>query len=256
MGLIIGIDLGTTFSSVAVLDKFGKPDILANREGERLTPSVVLFDNDTPLVGQLALNQARHSPLDCVQFVKRYMGDKSWKYVSNSDEIYTPEDISALILKKLKEDAEAALNISITDAVITVPAYFNDTQRKATKDAGTIAGLNVVKMINEPTAAALAYGITKASEPQTILVYDLGGGTFDVTIMKLAEGHLDVITTSGDRHLGGFDWDNALMDLINEEFKKETKIDLLEDVTLAQDLRDKAEIAKKALSTRAVRMYS
>ena len=251
MGKIYGIDLGTTYSAIAVIDEFGKPEIIPNREGERITPSVVLFDDDeNPLVGQLALNQAKYSPLNCIQFVKRYMADPTWKYKSDSGEEYTPEDISALILKKLKEDAEIIAGEEIKDVVITVPAYFKDSHRVATKNAGEIAGLNVVRIINEPTAAALAYGFNNPKDTQTILVFDLGGGTFDVTVMKLTPNKLEVIATGGDKNLGGFDWDNELMNYLNDEFIKQGGVDLLEDPVLCQDLRDKAELAKKTLSTR------
>ena len=250
MGKIIGIDLGTTFSAVAVVNEHGKPEILVNREGERITPSVVLFDDEAPLVGSIAKRSAVASPLNVVQFVKRQMGNPSWKFRTESGDAYTPEEISAIILKRLKEDAESLLGETIHDAVITVPAYFNDAQRKATQDAGKIAGLNVRRIINEPTAAALAYGIEKSTKNETVLVYDLGGGTFDVTIMKINAGKIEVIATRGDKDLGGFDWDNALMQYLNEEFKRQGGPDLFDDPALEQDLRDKSEIAKKTLSAR------
>ena len=250
MAKIIGIDLGTTFSAMAIVNEHGRPEILPNREGERITPSVVLFDDDAPLVGSIAKRSAVASPLNVVQFVKRQMGDPAWKFRTEGGVAYTPEEISAIILKRLKEDAESLLGESIEDAVITVPAYFNDAQRKATQDAGKIAGLNVLRIINEPTAAALAYGIEKAIEDETVLVYDLGGGTFDVTIMKIAKNEIAVLATSGDKNLGGFDWDNLLMEYLNEEFKSHGGIDLLNDPATEQDLRDKVEIAKKTLSAR------
>ena len=250
MGKIIGIDLGTTYSAVAVVNEHGKPEILVNREGERLTPSVVLFDDEAPLVGSIAKRSAVASPLNVVQFVKRQMGDPKWKFRTESGNSYTPEEVSALILKRLKEDAETLLGETIYDAVITVPAYFNDAQRKATQDAGKIAGLNVLRIINEPTAAALAYGIEKSTKDETVLVYDLGGGTFDVTIMKIAKSEIGVLATKGDKDLGGFDWDNELMKYLNEEFKSQGGPDLFDDPALEQDLRDKSEIAKKTLSAR------
>jgi molecular chaperone DnaK len=247
---IVGIDLGTTFSAIAVVNKHGKPEIISNREGERITPSVVLFDSDGPIVGTMAKRSAVASPLNVVQFVKRQMGDPSWKFRTEQGATFIPEEISAIILRRLKEDAETMMGGPVHDAVVTVPAYFNDAQRKATLDAGKIAGLNVIRIINEPTAAALAYGIDKAQGKQTVLVYDLGGGTFDVTIMRLEHGAIDVVATGGDKNLGGFDWDNEVMRYLNEEFKKQGGADLLDDPTLEQDLRDKAEIAKKTLSTR------
>jgi len=245
----VGIDLGTTYSAIAYINQHGKPEIIANREGERITPSVVLFDGDTPIVGSIAKRSAVASPLNVCQFVKRQMGEKDWRFLAENDKEYTPEEISALILRRLKEDAETALNCEISDAVITVPAYFNDAQRKSTQDAGRIAGLNVLRIVNEPTAAALAYGLDQSAE-QTIMVYDLGGGTFDVTIMRIAQGEIEVIATGGDKNLGGFDWDNKIMAFLNEEFQKEGGVDLFEDLALQQDLRDKAEIAKKTLSSR------
>jgi len=250
MGKVVGIDLGTTYSAVAVVNQYGKPEILTNREGERITPSVVLFDGENPIVGSIAKRSAIANPFNVIQFVKRQMGDKSWKFRTENAEAYTPEEISAMILRRLKEDAEALLGEEVKDAVITVPAYFDDAQRKATQDAGRIAGLNVLRIINEPTAAALAYGLDKLDRKQTILVYDLGGGTFDVTIMRLSSKGLRVLSTGGAKNLGGFDWDNAIMNYLNEEFKKSGGVDLLDDPMLEQDLREKAEIAKKTLSAR------
>lgn len=249
MGKVVGIDLGTTFSAIAYVNQHGRPDIIVNREGDRITPSVVMFDSDTPLVGSIAKRSAVASPLNVVQFVKRQMGEPSWKFRAENGEAFTPEEISAIILKRLKEDAEIILGESIHDAVVTVPAYFNDAQRKATQDAGRIAGLNVLRIINEPTAAALAYGFDKQQHQETVLVYDLGGGTFDVTIMRVGDGVINVLATGGDKDLGGFDWDNALMRSLNETFMQQGGIDLFDDPTLEQDLRDKAEVAKKTLST-------
>lgn len=250
MGRVVGIDLGTTFSAIAIVNQHGKAEIIPNRDGERIMPSVVLFDGNTPMVGTLAKNSAVASPLNTVQFVKRQMGEHLWRFHTENGEVFTPEEISAIILKRLKEDAEIKLGEKIHDAVITVPAYFDDAQRKATQDAGRIAGLNVLRIINEPTAAALAYGMDKIEQQQTMLVYDLGGGTFDVTIMRLGAGRIDIIATGGDKNLGGFDWDNAFMNFLNEEFKKQGGADLFDDPALEQDLRDKAEIAKKELSLR------
>jgi len=249
MSKVVGIDLGTTYSAIAYLNEYGKAEIIVNREGENITPSVVLFDGDMPpIVGTMAKAEAVRNTLNVVQFVKRQMGERDWKFLSEGGVEYTPEEISAIILKRLKEDAEAALGEEVCDVVITVPAYFNDAQRNATRDAGRIAGLNVLHIINEPTAAALAYGIEKSQQDQTILVYDLGGGTFDVTIMRISQGNIKVLATGGDKNLGGFDWDNEIMKFLNTEFQKQGGVDLRDDPATEQDLRNKAEIAKKALS--------
>jgi molecular chaperone DnaK len=250
MAKVVGIDLGTTYSAIATVNSHGKAEIVVNREGERITPSVVLFDAEGPIVGSIAKRSAVANPLNVVQCVKRQMGNQSWKFPSESGQIWKAEEISAIILKRLKEDAEILLGEPVRDAVITVPAYFDDAQRKATQDAGRIAGLNVLRIINEPTAAGLAYGIEKVSKTQTVLIYDLGGGTFDVTIMRIGGGKIEVLATGGDRNLGGFDWDNEIMKFLNSEYKKQGGCDLFEDPTLQQDLRDKAEIAKKTLSSR------
>ncbi|MCH5585885.1 Hsp70 family protein [Shimazuella sp. AN120528] len=250
MARVVGIDLGTTYSAISIVNQYGKPEVLTNREGERITPSVVLFDGDDPIVGSIAKRSAVANPFNVIQFVKRQIGDKGWKFRTENSEVYTPEEISAMILRRLKEDAETLLGEKIEDAVVTVPAYFDDAQRKATQDAGRIAGINVLRIINEPTAAALAYGLNKMDETQTILVYDLGGGTFDVTIMHLSPEGLKVLATGGAKSLGGFDWDNAVMEYLNDQFIKAGGVDLLEDPMLEQDLRDKAEIAKKTLSSR------
>jgi molecular chaperone DnaK len=245
---VIGIDLGTTYSAVGVVGPFGKPEIVPNREGDRLTPSVVLFQGDMTLVGAMAKRSAPTAPDDVAQFVKRKMGDRTWKFVTSDDRQYTAEEVSAIILKRLREDAEMALGTPVKDAVITVPAYFDDARRKATIDAGVIAGLNVRRVLNEPTAAALAYGLdTQASG--TVLVYDLGGGTFDVTIMKIRAGEFDVICTVGDRNLGGFDWDNELMKYLNEQVIQQGGSDLFDDDLRTAELRDKAEMAKRSLTT-------
>jgi len=250
MGKVIGIDLGTTFSAVAYINADGKPEIIPNRDGDRIMPSVVFFENDNPIVGIAAKNSSVLEPLNVVQFVKRQMGNPAYKFNTEKGVEYSPEEISAIILKRLKEDAEQFLNDKISGAVITVPAYFNDAQRKSTQDAGKIAGLNVLRIINEPTAAALAYCFDKFNEPQTLLVYDLGGGTFDVTIMQIKSGEINVLATGGDKNLGGFDWDNEIMSYLNEEFKKKYNIDLFDNPESDQHLRSKAEEAKKTLSTR------
>lgn len=250
---VVGIDLGTTFSAIAVVNDAGRPEIIPGRNGEETTPSVVLFDGKWPIVGSIAKRSAVANPLSVVQLVKRQMGNPAWSFRSDAGARYSAEEVSALILKKLKEDAEVFLGARVEDAVITVPAYFDDAQRKATQDAGIIAGLNVLRVVNEPTAAALAYSLNEVGSPQTVLVYDLGGGTFDVTIMEIAgggSGRIDVLATGGDKNLGGFDWDNQVMTFLNTEFQKAGGPDLTEDPSLEQDLRDKAELAKKTLSTR------
>ncbi len=248
MGTIVGIDLGTTYSAVAYVSPLGKPEILENRDGARLTPSVVMFQDDQPLVGQMAKNSIPMAPDDVVQFVKRFMGDPSWLYHSSSGVEYRPEDVSAMILKRLAEDARYALGTDVEEAVITVPAYFDDARRKATQDAGEIAGLQVRRIINEPTAAALAYGLD-IDEKQTILVYDLGGGTFDVTVMTITSGSFEVIATDGDRNLGGFDWDNRTMQWLNEQYTDAGGSDLLDGGPLEADLREKSESAKRSLTS-------
>ena len=248
MSKVVGIDLGTTYSAIAHLNQHGKAEIIYNREGEAITPSVVLFHDEMPVVGTMAKNAISENPLNVVQFVKRQMGNPTWRFLSESGVQYSPEEISAIILKRLKEDAEAFLGEEIRDAVITVPAYFNDAQRVATQDAGRIAGLNVLHIINEPTAAALAYGIDKSQQDQTILVYDLGGGTFDVTIMRISQGNIKVLATGGDRNLGGFDWDNEIMKYLNAEFQQQGCQDLFDDPETEHILREKAELAKKTLS--------
>ncbi|RKD27605.1 molecular chaperone DnaK [Caminicella sporogenes DSM 14501] len=247
MGKVIGIDLGTTNSCVAVLEG-GEPVVIPNAEGNRTTPSVVAFaKNGERLVGETAKRQAITNPDRTIISIKRHMGT-DYK-VKIDDKEYTPQEISAMILQKLKADAEAYLGEKVTDAVITVPAYFTDSQRQATKDAGKIAGLNVRRIINEPTAASLAYGLDKLEENQKILVFDLGGGTFDVSILELGDGVFEVVATSGNNHLGGDDFDQAIIDYIAEEFKKEHGIDLRQDNMSLQRLKDAAEKAKKELST-------
>jgi molecular chaperone DnaK len=270
MGKTVGIDLGTTFSLVAVMEG-GEPKVITNAEGERLTPSVVAVDKKGErLVGLVAKRQAITNPENTIFSIKRLMGRKyqdpevqkdikilPYKIVEASngdakvvmgDKEYSPPEISAMILQKLKTDAEAYLGEKVTDVVVTVPAYFNDSQRQATKDAGTIAGLNVIRIVNEPTAAALAYGLDKKKE-ETIAVYDLGGGTFDISILELGEGTFQVKSTNGDTHLGGDDIDLKIIDWLCDEFKKESGIDLKQDKMALQRLKDAAEKAKRELST-------
>ena len=244
MSKIIGIDLGTTNSCVCVYEG-GEAKVIANPEGERTTPSVVAFKNGEIIVGGAAKRQMVTNK-DTVYSVKRLMGTKEKVHANDKD--YTPEEISAMILGDLKKTAEAYLGEKVTKAVITVPAYFNDAERQATKNAGKIAGLEVERIINEPTAAALAYGLDKQEDSQTILVYDLGGGTFDVSILELGDGVFEVLSTSGNNKLGGDDFDNRIMDYLVEEFKKENKIDLSKDKMAMQRIKDAAEKAKKDLS--------
>ena len=246
-GKTIGIDLGTTFSAVAVMEA-GKSTIIPNAEGARTTPSVVLIKDSERLVGQVARNQAIANPQHVVRSIKRHMGDSNYT-VEIEGKSYTPQEISAMILQKLKADAEAYLGSKVTNAVITVPAYFNDSQRQATKDAGAIAGLNVLRIINEPTAAALAYGLDKSNE-HTIMVFDFGGGTFDVSILELGDGVFEVKATSGDNYLGGDDIDQKIMDWLVDQFRKENSIDLRRDMTAMQRLKDASEKAKIELSTK------
>ena len=246
MSKIIGIDLGTTNSCVAVIEG-GEPVVIANAEGARTTPSVVGFaKNGDRLVGQVAKRQAITNPENTISSIKRHMGTSYKVHAGNKD--YTPEEISAMILAKLKADAEAYLGEPVTEAVITVPAYFNDSQRQATKDAGTIAGLNVKRIINEPTAAALAYGVDKEND-QKIMVYDLGGGTFDVSIIEMGDGVTEVLATNGDTHLGGDDFDQRVIDWMADDFQKENGIDLRKDKMAAQRLKEAAEKAKIELSS-------
>lgn len=246
MAKVIGIDLGTTNSVVAVMEG-GEPTVITNQEGSRLTPSVVGFaKNGERLVGQLAKRQAVSNPDRTISSIKRHMGEGSYR-VTVDDKKYSPEEISAMILQKLKADAEAYLGETVSQAVITVPAYFNDSQRQATKDAGKIAGLDVLRIVNEPTAASLAYGIDKTDD-HTIMVYDLGGGTFDVSILDVGDGVFEVKATNGDTHLGGDDFDKKIMDWMVEEFKKAEGIDLSTDRMAMQRLREAAEKAKIELS--------
>ena len=244
MSKIIGIDLGTTNSCVAVLEG-GEPVVIPNPEGSRTTPSVVAFKNGERMVGQVAKRQAITNPDNTVSSIKREMGSDYRRTIEGKS--YTPQEISAMILQKLKQDAEAYLGEKVTDAVITVPAYFSDSQRQATKDAGKIAGLNVLRIINEPTAAALAYGMDKENN-QKILIYDLGGGTFDVSVLEIGDGVFEVLATAGNNRLGGDDFDDRLINYIAEEFKKSHGIDLRNDRMAKQRLKEAAEKAKIELS--------
>ncbi|NMF25845.1 molecular chaperone DnaK [Olsenella umbonata] len=269
MAKILGIDLGTTNSAMAVLEG-GKPTIIVNAEGDRTTPSVVGFRPDGDrIVGKAAKNQAVTNPKNTVFSIKRFMGRRydevgselktvpytvksgtgSRAVVEIDGQDYTPEQISAMILSKMKADAEKYLGETVTDAVITVPAYFNDAQRQATKDAGKIAGLNVKRIVNEPTAAALAYGLDKKGIDQKVLVFDLGGGTFDVSLLDLADGVVEVLATNGDNHLGGDDWDQKVIDWMADKFQKDNNIDLRKDPMALQRLKEAAENAKKELSS-------
>ena len=248
MAKIIGIDLGTTNSAVAVMEG-GSPVIIPNSEGNRTTPSVVAFTKDGErLVGETAKRQAITNPDRTISSIKREMGT-DYKTVEIDGKKYSPEEISAMILQKLKSDAENYLNDTVTNAVITVPAYFTDAQRQATKDAGKIAGLSVDRIINEPTAASLAYGLDKEDDQAKIMVYDLGGGTFDVSILEVGDGVFEVLSTRGNNKLGGDDFDNKLVDYLASEFKKESGVDLTKDLTAMQRLKDAAEKAKKELSS-------
>jgi molecular chaperone DnaK len=247
MARAVGIDLGTTNSVVAVLTG-GEPEVIANAEGSRTTPSVVAFaKNGEVLVGEVAKRQAVTNIDRTIRSVKRHMGT-DWS-VNIDDKKYTAQEISARVLQKLKRDAEAYLGETITDAVITVPAYFNDAERQATKEAGTIAGLNVLRIVNEPTAAALAYGLDKGEKEQTILVFDLGGGTFDVSLLEIGDGVIEVKATNGDNHLGGDDWDQKVIDWLVEKFKAAHGVDLTKDKMALQRLRESAEKAKIELSS-------
>jgi len=245
MSRVVGIDLGTTNSVIAVLEG-GEPTVISNAEGARTTPSVVAFKEGEVLVGEVAKRQAVTNPDRTVRSVKRHMGTDWTEEIDHKK--YTPQEISARILMKLKRDAESYLGDTVTDAVITVPAYFGDAQRQATKEAGQIAGLNVLRIINEPTAASLAYGLDKEHD-QTILVFDLGGGTFDVSVLDIGEGVFEVKATSGDTHLGGDDWDEAVIDWLVKTFKDESGVDLSNDRMAVQRLKEAAEKAKIELSS-------
>ena len=246
MAKAVGIDLGTTNSVIAVLEG-GEPTVIPNAEGARTTPSVVAFKDGDVLVGEVAKRQSITNPDNTIRSVKRHMGT-DWSQDADG-KTYTAQEVSARILMKLKRDAEAYLGIEVTSAVVTVPAYFNDAQRQATKEAGQIAGLEVLRIVNEPTAAALAYGLDKEATDQTILVYDLGGGTFDVSVLEIGDGVFEVKSTSGDTKLGGDDWDDAIIGWLVIEFKNETGVDLAADNMAGQRLKEAAEKAKIELST-------
>ena len=248
--IIVGIDLGTTFSAISYINSYGKPEIISNIEGDRTTPSVIYFENDgTWIVGKEAKNLALTNPGRTVRFIKREMGNSSYRFnVDGKD--YFPEDLQAMILTKLKHDAEKFLGTEVKKAVISVPAYFKDSQREATKDAGKIADLEVVRIINEPTAAALTYGLDNIENNQTLLIYDFGGGTFDVTIMKVVEKEFQIIATAGDSMLGGKDIDGCLVEYLAGKFIDKYDIDLRKEPSTHQDLWDKAEQLKKDLSFR------
>src|SRR5579862_9879243 len=237
----IGIDLGTTFCAVAHIDAYGKPQIIPNSESERITPSVILFDGTNAIVGSMAKQNAVAEPEKIVDFVKREMGkSKAQFHREFNGKIYSAEELSALIIKKLKNDAERYLGEPVTDAVITVPAYFNDAERTATLRAGQLAGFNVLQVINEPTAAALAYGLDKLEQDQTVFVFDLGGGTFDVTIMRIESSHISMIASNGDHRLGGKDWDDVIVNWVADEFDKQHGENPLLDLQSYQDLYNRA----------------
>ena len=247
----VGIDLGTTFSAVAHIDPYGKPQIIPNAESERITPSVVLFDGSHAIVGTIAKNNTVAEPEKIVDFVKREMGKSKDQFNREFGGVqFSAEELSALILKKLKSDAEKYLKVPVTDAVITVPAYFNDAERTATITAGRLAGLNVLQIINEPTAAALAYGLDKLDEDQTVFVFDLGGGTFDVTLMRIKGHRLEMIATNGDHRLGGKDWDDIIVNHVAEEFDRAHGENPLLDLQSYQDLHSRSLGAKIQLSSR------
>src|SRR6266436_1871993 len=247
----VGIDLGTTFCAVAHIDPYGKPQIIPNAESERLTPSVVLFDGASVIVGTVAKNNAVAEAERIVDFVKREMGKPKEQFQREfGGKVYSAEELSALILRKLKSDAEKYLKEPVTDAVITVPAYFNDAERTATITAGQLAGLNVLQIINEPTAAALAYGLDKLDENQTVFVFDLGGGTFDVTIMRIEGHNIRIIATNGDHRLGGKDWDDVIVHFVTDEFDRAHGANPLLDLQSYQDLQTRAVAGKIQLSSR------
>lgn len=247
----VGIDLGTTFSAIAHIDAYGKPQIIPNAESERITPSVILFDGHNAIVGSLAKQNAVAEPEKIVDFVKREIGKPKGQFHREfGGKVYSAEELSALIIKKLKNDAEKYLGEPVTDAVITVPAYFNDAERTATLHAGQLAGLNVLQIINEPTAAALAYGLDKLESNQTVFVFDLGGGTFDVTIMRIEDHHIRMIASNGDHRLGGKDWDDVVVNWVADEFDKVHGENPLLDLQSYQDLYNRALTAKIQLSSR------
>lgn len=244
----IGIDLGTTMSAMAIVDDLGQPQIIPNNKGKTLTPSAILIRGDERVIGEMAKRSAVARPENVVMFIKRSMDKPDYVFMDENGKKHRPEELSGLILRKLKQDAEAALGTEVNQAVITVPAYFGDLERNRTRLAGEIAGLEVIDIINEPTAAAIAYGISSGQKNSTILVYDLGGGTFDVTIMKVEDGNLRELTSNGHRHLGGTDFDDALAQFFAEKFKAKHRLNPLDDLKFYQDFRDRAEQAKIDLS--------
>ncbi len=248
---VVGIDLGTTFSAIAHINEYGQPEIIPNAESDRITPSVIMFEDDLVTVGKIAKQNAKAVPEQIVEFVKREMGKSKQEFFRRfNGKDYSAEELSALTLKKLKQDAEAYLNCEITDAVITVPAYFHDAEREATRNAGKIAGLNVLQVLNEPTAAALAYGIDKLGKDQTVFVFDLGGGTFDVTVMRVEGAAIKMVATNGDHRLGGKDWDDRIIKHVAEMFEIEHGENPLNDLYTYQDLQLQAISAKESLSQR------
>ena len=251
MGKVVGIDFGTTFSVIAHINEHGQSEIIPNLENDRITPSVILFEDTLVTVGKIAKQNARAVPEQIVEFVKREMGKSKTEFFrSFNDKDYSPEELAALILTKLKQDAETYLNEEVTEAVITVPAYFHDAEREATRNAGKIAGLNVLQILNEPTAAALAYGIDQLGSDQNVFVFDLGGGTFDVTIMKVSESEIQMLATNGDHRLGGKDWDDKIIMHVAEMFEIEHGENPLADLHTYQDLQLEAIGAKESLSLR------
>src|SRR3954453_3848761 len=247
----VGIDIGTTVSALAPIDAYGKPQVIPNSENERITPSVILFEGSNAVVGSVARNSAVAEPEKIVDFVKREMGKpKEHFHREFNGKKYSAEELSAIILLKLKNDAEKYLKQPVTDVVITVPAYFNDAERTATITAGQLAGLNVLRIINEPPAAALAYGLDKLDEKQTVFVFDLGGGTFDVTIMRIDDHKIEMLATNGDHRLGGKDWDDVIVNLIAEEFDRLHGENPLLDLHSYQELHNRALAAKIQLSSR------
>ncbi len=250
--MLLGIDLGTTFSAVAYVNSEGKAEIITNRDGERVTPSVVMFEDGGIVVGEQAKDNSFIDPFNVCQFVKRQMGNKTFSFETEDGKRYCAEDISAMILKRLKDDAENTLNEKIDGVVITVPAYFDDAQRTATKDAGQIAGLNVLGIINEPTAAAIAYCHGIANSDGNVMIFDLGGGTFDITVLQLKDNlkSIDILSTVGIRNMGGFDFDNVIISKVMNEYNEKFNADLMDDDVAYQELRLKAEKAKKQLSVR------
>ena len=251
MGKVVGIDLGTTFSAIAHVNEHAQVEIIPNAESDRITPSVIMFEDDLVTVGKVAKQNASAVPEQIVEFVKREMGKSKDEFSREFEgKEYSAEELSALVLQKLKQDAEAYLDTEITDSVITVPAYFKDAEREATRNAGKIAGLNVLQVLNEPTAAALAYGLDQLGSDQNVFVFDLGGGTFDVTVMKVSESRIEMIATHGDHKLGGKDWDDKIILYVAEEFSNEHGEDPLQDLHAYQDIQLRAIEAKESLSRR------